>query len=114
MGLRRQYIGHLANMRSRAQLHDVQLSIDTNAFDQFPDPARKYDVKTLKRYICNSGNSPQKLQIKSTMLQIVLLLFPENLTQSRGLSPRLSAFIFLRPGPKPSQAVARARLSSAK
>src|SRR6202453_2113510 len=63
--------------------------------------------------VCNSGNSPQKLQIKSTMLQIVLLVFPENITQSHSLSPQLLAFIPLRLGPKPSQAVTRARLSSA-
>jgi hypothetical protein len=49
----------------------------------------------------------------SIIAQIVLSLFPKTSNQSRGLSRWLSAFIYLRPGPKPCQAVTRARPGSA-
>ena len=57
--------------------------------------------------VCNSGNSPQKLQIKSIMLQIVLLLFPKNITQScaqahsfqlASLSGQAQSYLRLSPG----------------
>ena len=50
--------------------------------------------------VCNSGNSPQKLQIKSTMLQIVLLVFPKNLTQKLRPEPTAFGFHTSQAGPK--------------
>ena len=49
----------------------------------------------------------------SIIAQIVLSLFPKTSNQSCGLSQWLSAFIYLRPSPKPCQAITRAQLSSA-
>src|SRR6202011_5358696 len=94
-----------AEFTVNVQLHHVERCVSLVDRLDLPSASGAWEYIQEWQYFTKGINMPNNGSNWVTIIQTVPLPFPQNPPKSRGPSRRPTAFIRLRPGPKPSQAV---------